>query len=537
MRTQARKGGFIMKKCLCIFILTAVAGLCSVLFVFREVDKEKGNITVTETVLAGDAAEAEGVLVEIGTHWQGRLLWNTLYRPGHVQEASSSFDFSGQGIEWNDSYLGKGAGLINSGHRGGERNHDGRYVELEIISPDFGTALTSGKNGGDHGIAIESMPWPGVLQAAADRTAAGETRTVNLRVRDYYEYYPLELFVSPPNGITIGSWNTWVESVTEYFQFPIPEDESFQVTVRKDWDGEVVELNCHSGGEGYYPVTVSASGDTGFYFSYYIKGKNKEFEQVQREFGGQYAIYWLPFEDKERMSGADLEQMRAAAWLPEDALPVTMQYDRERRILYLLAAQREQYIMLTYLVEEGELTLLQQLEILSIVDAAGKPAAAEDAGITNFSEFSKMSVQEDGILLTWRDNGFVFLAGDGEAYRFWCGGIFPAKEKGEGVLEEKLPEGWYTGDESAFPFEHAFAFDGTRLALAAFEDWGSLDSRLLVYREGELVYSGCYRYSGALDRALGTDKEILPWGGNFKGRRRDGAAVSPVRVSIEQAAP
>ena len=253
--------------------------------------------------------------------------------------------------------------------------------------------------------------------------------------------------------------------MTEYFQFPIPEDESFQVTVRKDWDGEVVELNCHSAGEGYYPVTVSALGDTGFYFSFYIEGKNKGFEQLKREFGGQYAVYWLPFEDKERMSGADLEQMRAAAWLPEDALPVTMQYDRERRILYLLAAQREQYILLTYLVDEGELTLLQQLEILSIVDAAGKPAPTEDAGNTDFSEFSKMSVQEDGILLTWRDNGFVFLAGDGEAYRFWCGGIFPAKEKGEGV--------------SAFPYEHAFAFDGTRLALAAFEDWGSLDSRLL----------------------------------------------------------
>ena len=66
-----------MKKILCIFILAAAAGLCAILFAFRAVDSGNGKITVTETVVEGDAAAAEGILVEIRTHWEGHLLWST----------------------------------------------------------------------------------------------------------------------------------------------------------------------------------------------------------------------------------------------------------------------------------------------------------------------------------------------------------------------------------------------------------------------------------------------------------------------------
>lgn len=488
-----------MKKSLFIFILTVAAGLCSVLYVFHVVDGEKENIIVTETVLAGDAAAAEGIFVEIGTHWKGQLLWNTVYQPGHVQEAVSGFDFSGQGTVWNDRRPWGWGGQTEN-------------VSLSTAPSHFGTAYA---NSGNSGVAIENMPWNKVLQAAADQTAAGETRTVTLRVRDYYDYYPLEMYaVFQGNRGYFPVYSQDERFTTEFFGLLIPEDEEFLVTVRKDWDGEILALECSSAGKGYYPVTTAVLGEKGYWFSFYLQG-DRDSEELPGEFGGKCAVYWLPSTEKAK---ADYEQMKAAVQLPEGVSPVAMELDGEEKFLYLLALRKGQYILLTYSIDEGDLTLLQQLSVLDAASDFDVDIKRDDAGCA--AHFRKMTVQEDGILLAWENGRFVFISRDGEECRLWCTGIFPAD--GETVY--------------AFPYEHAFSFDGTRLAIAAFEGWDSLDSRLLVYREGQLVYSGYYQHSGELDRALGMDMtdRVIPWG-DTNGGRRYGVDVrpSPVRVRIK----
>lgn len=499
-----------MKKSLCIFILTAAAGLCSVLSVFWAVDGEKGNIAVTETVLAGEASAAEGISVEIGTHWKGKLLWNTVYQPGHAQEAVSSFNFSGQGTVWSDS--------VPRGWGGETEN-----VVLNVEPDNFGTVYTDSRN---PNIVMEGMPWHKVLQAAADRTAAGETRTVTLRVRDYYDYYPVEMYaVFKGNSGYFPIYSQDEEFTTEFFGLLIPEDEEFLVTVSKDPDGEILDLKCRSAGKGYYPVTTAVLGDKGYWFSFYLQG-DKDSEELPGEFGGKYAVYWLP-------STADYEEMKAAVQLPEGVIPVAMRLDGEGRFLYLLALQKGQYILLTYSADEENLTLLQQLPIYDT--ASDLDVKQGDAGYA--AHFRKMTVQNDGILFTWENRRFVFVARDGEECRFWCTGIFPAAETAGETIP--LSPGAYSGDEAAFPYEHGFAFDGTRLALVAFENWISLDSRLVVYKEGRLVYSGYYQYSGELDRELGMSDRILPWGSSYAGLRRDGAEV-PLKVqaaALSQPAP
>lgn len=529
-----------MKKSLCVFIFAAAAGLCTILFAIWAVDSEKGNITVTETVVEGDVAAAEGISVEIGTHWEGQLLWNTEYQPGHVEEAASSFDFSGQKTRWDYSNpRAWNSNFTYSGEVGNWRDRTTAYVDLAVVSTDFGTAQGINAATGSrtyYDVVTEDMPWSRLLQAAKDQTAAGENRTVTLRVRDYYDCYPLEFSVFDATGMW-HNWDHWGEIATDFFKFRIPEDEQFQIMIRKDWDGKVLELNCRSMGEGYFPVVTSAVGDTGYYFSFYLEGANKDFADVQREFGGQYAIYWLPCAEQSNGGSGELqvEQMKSAAQLPEDAIPVTMRLDREKRILYLLALQKERYILLTYSVEGGELTLRQQLTVYDIADDVNEDIDFAEGDGEDHLKFRKMTVQEDGILLTWQDNRFAFVAGDGEEFRFWCDGVFPAaaKEDENEDLKAGMSAGSYLASESAFPYEHAFAFDGTRLVLAAFENWGSLDSRLLVYREGQLVYSGYYQYSGELDAALGMGDRILPWGDNFSGSRRDAAVLKPLHVSIQ----
>lgn len=488
-----------MKKSLCIFILTVAAGLCSVLLVLRTVDSEKRSVAVSETVLAGDAAAAEGIFVEIGTHWKGQLLWNTVYQPGHVQEADSSFDFSGQGTAWNDRRPWGWGGRTE-------------YVSLDIESVNFGTVYAAS---GNSNVVIENMPWNKVLRAAADQTAPGETRTVTLRVRDYYNYYPVEMYAvfRGKNGY-FPSYCQSREFTTDFFRLRIPEDEEFLVTVNKDLYGEILDLKCSSAGKGYYPVTTAVLGEKGYWFSFYLQG-DRDSEELPGEFGEKYAVYWLPSTEKVK---ADYEQMKTAVQLPEGIIPVAMELDGEERFLYLLALRKAQYILLSYVVNEGNLTLCQQLPVFDDAFDFDADVKRDDAGYA--AHFRKMTVQEDGIMLTWENRRFVFISRDDEECRSWCTGIFPA----EGEIEH------------AFPYEHAFAFDGTRLAIAAFEGWDSLDSRLLVYREGQLVYSGYYQNSGELDQALGMDMtdRVIPWG-DTNGGRRYGVDVrpSPVRVRIK----
>lgn len=569
-----------MKKSLFIFILAAAAGLCSILFAAWTVDSEKEKITVVETVVEGDAAAAEGILVEIGTHWEGQLLWSTRYRPGSVQAAESSFDFSSQPVRWNDSNpRAWSSSFAGSGEAGRWRNRSTAYVDLDVVSIHFGTVHVASESAatepGAH-IISDDMPYARLLQAAEDQTAAGETRTVTLRLRDYYDYYPLEFSVVGEDG-HVYSEASWRQFATEYFKLLVPEDEMLQVTIRKGQEKGVLDLDCHSMGGGYFPIVTSALGDEGYYFSFYLEGADADFEEIeeiQEKLGGQYALYWQPAAKPPKKSSGkvqiDPEQMEKAALLPDGAIPLTMRLDREGEMLYLLAMQKERYILLVYTAHKGELILQQQLTIPDTVFAVGAGAvaeeadpaagevgpAAEEAGSaagevdpatgeavlaaadeadpsTAAAEaegnghvyFREMTVQEDGILLTWQDSRFVFIARQGEEYRLWCVGVFPV-DKSSLTYEHAFSY------ESVFPYEHAFAFDGTRLALAAFESWDSLDSRLLVYREGQLVYSGYYQYSGELDAALGMDRKIIPWGDRFNNYRRQGMWPNPLHVSF-----
>ncbi len=520
-----------MKKSLGMFILLSIAGLCIFPLAFRAVDSGKGQIVVTETTVEGDVAEAEGISVEIGTHWKGKLLWNTVYRPGHVAEAVSSFDFSGQGTEWSSSNPRMwSSSFTDSGEVTEWRDLSTAYVDIQVATVNFGTARSVGSAGSTEQ-SMDEMPYSKLLQEAADRTAAGESSTVALRLGDYYDCYSLDFYVAGRDG-RLYYENSWQEAAADFFRIPIPEGQKLEVAVQKDDEGKVIDVHCKGIGERCDLAVTSAVSASGYYFAYYLERSSDFSAGAEIDFGEQYAIYWLPCEEQvkrnSRESEADIGGLQKAVLLPEGAAPVTMKLDGEEQLLFVLARQKGQYIVLTYSVEKAELTLLSQLELPDTELAAEN--AEEDS--TDFYGFRRMTVKDNGILLTWQDNRFAFIARDGMECRLWCTDIFPVEAK-EHPEFSKEPSYAYVDYESAFPYENAFEFDGARLALAAHERWGSLDSRLLVYKEGRLVYSGYYQYSGELDAALGINDKIIPWGNNFSHHRRNGTAVNPLCVSMD----
>ena len=463
-----------MKKSLCLSFVLMAAGVLTFPWAIGKVNSQKESVRVTETVLWGDSREAEGIWLEADTHWADKLLWNIRLRPGHAEEAESTFSFYGSGIRWKEkgtefmeSMLCSGLGIA------GAVDSTGRAQEPEA--------------------KMDGQPGEKMLRAVAERTAAGEIHTEVVALADYYEYYPLQFeAVCEEKGLY--EQVEWTEELSEYFGLRVPEGEQYRVTVEKNREGLVTAFQYDSLNGGYGLENCWFYGSAGCYYGFYAEGE---------EAGEDSYLYYLPYREDGSLFGedlsADIGSFRKASRLPEGMKPIALAMDSMENWLYVTAENREGYFLLIYRAEDGSL------------EECGRQLLLPE---TEDGRFVQMTVREEGILFTWDDNGFVFAAGRGEDCRVWCRGIFSGNVN--------------------FPYENAFDFDGERLALAAFDGWESLDTRLEVYRGGELVYSGLFQYSQRLDGQLGLrDREAIQVQGASFGRlRRMGAACCPIRVDI-----
>lgn len=508
-----------MKKSLWVFGIVMLAGAISFPFTLWAVDREKGKITVRETVLFGDPDQAAGLRVEMGTHWDSRLLWETCYEPGKTEETGSRFVFSPAQVLWKetptsfvhlDIPLGRGtAGVVDG--------NSGKTVEREIN--------------------IDAEPMALLLQAVAERTASGEERTEVLAVSDFFERYPAMLSAS--NGETAGDQmiylaGAWDDGLAEIFDLRVPKDALAEVTIRKSDQGAVTGFKYTIRG-GYYLTGTSAFGNDGCFYGF--RRENKEDYSIVDD-GADCRLYFLPYMGGEKrrigwVQGIDTNGIVKVCTLPAGVAPVELVLDEREERLYLSARDESRYYVFVYRVDGRSLTLLQQIPILE--------REKIQPGAEGFwHDYRQMQVQEDGILITWGGNLFVFLAKHMPAgadkedqYRVWCSGTFPLGEIKE---ESENESSWERLAElSAFADENTFAFDGERLALAAIDRWGNLSTRLLIYREGQLVYSGFYQYSGELDKAFGTweGDRIQAQGAAGWGARRSGMVRNPLRISFE----
>lgn len=495
-----------MKKSLWISVILMIAGLAALPAVCGKINDGKEKIEVTETVLFGDVREAEGIRLEIGTHWNDRLLWTTWYQPGRTAEAETVFSFSPEGVFWKEqptayarfrSYSEYAVGMAYDGNTG-------RRIEQEVN--------------------IASLPMERMLQAVADKTPPGEQHTEIVAAADYYEYYPFT-FDAVNEEKTLYLTGFCSDDLIELFALRVPEDALYEVTIEKNADGAVVALRqkVHSG--GYCPQDVFAFGSEGFFYTF-SRRSNEKYREI---YDGQTCyICYLPYMENPKPYNRfsytiDTERIERVCALPEGLSPVELALNEEEKNLYLTARDEGRYYLLVYEAEGGRLSLRQQLPVME--------TEISDIGETAVTDFVQMRVQEDGILMTWEENRFVFLAETAGTYRVWCSGVFPAAEESG---EEKSAYYSPLVEESAFPRENSFAFDGEKLALAAFDKWSDLSTRLLVYRDGELVYSGFYEYSGELDRRFGTvASESVQAQGAKNGRSRlSGMVLNPLRVTL-----
>ena len=487
-----------MRRSLFVSLLCMGLALVAIPLGWMRVDGEKEDVAIWEETLSGDLEAASGITVQVASHWNGRLLWNTEYTVGDSGEARSDLTFSSKRVEW-------------------EREAR-RAARMDFV---YGTEFGTGEGDQYKGISLESMPclpYPEAVQAVAGRAGAAGKYAETVRIGEYYEYYPVFFEISGISVTYQGDYGDETVFLTELFHIGTAQD-CLELQLEKRGAGAVTSLSGQKVGRpgDIMIADASAFGKAGAYYAFSCADAETG-ARVDR--GENAGIFYLPFEQEKYGICVDLGQMKKVCDLPEDTAPAEMLLDEERGCLYMAARGRNDYELLVYSLDQGKPALTQQVALgqgrlcrtedgeeegiyLADTDVALEPAP---------TTFCAMSREEGGLLMTWSDNGFSFMTEEDGEYGLWCSGQFPEQPEEEYVGTGG--GGWVCNH--MFPIESACLFDGERLVLAAFEDWDSLNVLLAVYdRDGNLYSGRCLQNEEPViepwDKILPQGKEHETW--------------------------
>lgn len=465
-----------MRKRLILLLALAVLSAAALPLLHSRVNQEQDAVTLTETTLWGDPAAAQGMVVELVTHWNDQLIWNTVCRAGEEPVYETEFTFVPEGVDWPS-----------------EPSADS--VRLQFATGNFGIG------GGaidlqEHAYAEDMLLRP-VLDVAG-RTADGETRTETVPLRDYYDYYPAQLEL---DGIDF--WlsdsqerdQAMRDLVRTYFPVPVPEGATVTVTVTKDQWGNITEVDSNEDQYVETPYTVGAVTREGAWFALSIQNQEESDEVLvadDGEFPEGYGIYFLPMEETEN----DM------IWPVTKGFGLVYPLDSaQARVLELeLSPEGDRLLLFTQEGEELVLTVLDK-ETMEPVQRLPLPELNLDNGgvglwqatdyllvYTGLTDFVLLTPKTDGSYARWTTGSFA------QVEEFW-------------VSIYDQPE---------------LYFDGQRLAIAvpAHDGWNRCDFLLGIWEQEGLAYMGRYESSQTADsgswdgvRMANTDPLKLRWEG------------------------
>lgn len=490
-----------MKKAFCLAVILLLAGPVAFAAAGLKVDRQKNDVVVTETTVYGNPEEAAGAQVRITSQWEGHLIWDTVYTVGSGV-AESSFRFSSMGETWRSP---------------------GTYsVDINFYM-NWGSAIT---NGPIIQFDADGYPLSRVLRSVMERTAPGERRTETVCLKDFYDYYPLNVSFNnqaldvyySEDYLDVYYSEDYSEdvSLTEFLRIPIGEA-AVEITMEKNQDGEVVDVKCSSLNEPLF-ANCAAFGRDGCYLAYYVDDwKNGKVGDP----GEDYGIYYFPYvEKKENRSDLTIDpnQARLIYRLQPGIYTVEMELNEAQGELYLVTKEEQEFYLSVFDTQGDDLSLKQKLMLRSV---AGEPGEKDNP------YWAQLSVQDNGVLMIWRDGSFVFAARLGKEFINWGLEYHPSALNTNTIVKDfeteiqremALREGEtpVSQENLTFPVENVWAFDGQRLAIASFVDWRSLSVDLTVYTEEGLAWYGICEHSGDVFKQQSSSLLRLTPPGTFK---------------------
>lgn len=449
-----------MKKSLLLSLFVMGLAVFSLPAALIAVDSGKERIQISEEVLSGNPAEAAGVTLKIPSHWGKQLLWDTEYTIGSGKEAESRFSFFSHPVYWSAPEGRVGASL---------------RIEIDAV---FATDTTSS---GTMDFYSE------IINEAAERAERGEKYAEILRIADYSPSLPLSLEIEGYSVQYEGDYFEACNYLRDFFHISAAEDQ-MKVTVELNTYTTAVRLIKNDEQVSIVDVAADDKGE-GLYFAYCLENA-KTGEWADR--GQNMGIFYFPYWVQEPFLHIDPTQVKRLCDYPDNAVPLQMLVDSEEEILYLAVREKEDYHLLVYQLEDKIPILMQQI-----------PISQDNSSTISPSSFCQMLLVDGGVLMTWEDNRFAFIARENGQYRLWRSSVFPKNVE--------------KNSDSPFPIEQVCLFDGKKLILAAYENWYSTNVLLSVYDEQGQTYSGRYVHSGQQDMDAGYDfySGIVPQGVRF----------------------
>lgn len=454
-----------MKKYLLLFLLLIAACAALIPLAHSTLTPMEEDLELRETVHQGDKSAAEGITLSFRLKSaDDTLYWDAAFLPAaDVPLAATEMSYYPHGRE--------------------ETRQQEVSFSIDAVSTGFGLGAV------DVEAALEGMYYDCMVLPALDlagRTPEGEKKTEIMRVADYYQFYPLTMYLygfsfEGMKEQTYYASSDSYEMLTEYFSIPVPEDEYVEVTVdnTEPYSGRSgvstsFNVNCNSaeGSPSYSLDQNYVVTDKGVYVQLCLEDiSTGEPAEETAELSRQ--IHLIPLVERYQGFAADMENISLFYELE----------DPRDRILHL---QRLNEHLLVFTEENHELWLT------SVDMESGK--TLQHLYLLTFSETEELEqvVMEENFLLTETADGlFRVVETRGETLVPALSGTLPEGFRACYDYSYRERKTYYHGsyDRAAH-----FAWDGRRLVLAGFRSTFDTEGglHLAVMDETGLVFLASY---------------------------------------------
>lgn len=337
-----------------IFIAAALVLSCGVLAAGHlSLSARRDAVSLEETTLLGDVSAAEGIQVDIRTELMNQLFWATQYTAGTSPAIHTDYTHY-----WSEQ--------PNS------REWDWDVLRADCLG-GYGVTDQEWETEDKYGM---QKPYNDV----ASRCPAGTKEySERVRLRDYYEYFPIyvstaDILPEDVDSIYLNDGESVEQMMQDFlcsqFRFPVPEDLWIEISIDKDPEGSVSSVGTSFFDDySWEQLEISAiRTDAGLYFTLSPEmradGTPPDFSHCTVARG----LYFLPitltpyegddFADIQDLVtvSLDTEHFRTVCPIDADADRVFLLESEDEKWLYLLSQQGEEATLTVLSAGTGEVT-------------------------------------------------------------------------------------------------------------------------------------------------------------------------------------
>lgn len=376
-----------MKKVI-IFLLTAAIAIGCIGFAHAAVTDSQDEVFIYPIVEIGDSSILEGRTLSQNLYCGQYLRWHTEYTFGGETEAEFTF----RPEVWTDD-----------------------TTEVSFLDIYFTGGMGASVSGGSFN--LQSTDYGAMFRSVAAAVPDGESRTMNLNMADYVEYYlpdfdlryEDEALYCQESSSLYGkiSGDAWYEEDYCYndlialFRFPVQDNHIMAVTVGKSTEGQIqdIEMWPENGPTLKFISDVTAEG---IWFTPIFQaedGTPLDYEAPQ-----DHGIYFAPWKQMGTTTGGgepdkaivspDMSQLKLVLPLDASLQLLDMVIDAQADRAWMLTLEADGYIVTACDLEAGE--------FIARTPALPHDAEAEDS----YSEI----IRDDGFLLIHAQGNLALYA-------------------------------------------------------------------------------------------------------------------------------